>query len=148
MDKEAVIKHIQQRLEEGLTLAQGQVASLQESLGAESKSTAGDKHETGRAMIQREMDQAAKSEARAVQALHQFGQMSEQDSGTKAGPGSLVKTQKGWFYLGLALGKLDFDGELCYAISLASPMGQAINGMRAGDEAPFQSGQIQILNVS
>lgn len=133
MNRATVLASIEEHLTATLHAASAQKASLQESLGSESKSTAGDKHETGRAMIQRELDQAAKSEARADQSLHQFRQLKKVESDQEIGPGSLIETQKGMFFLGLSLGKLECAGQPLFCLSLASPIGQQLRGAKAGD---------------
>ena len=51
--REKVLLAIEVRLQKEEGEAKERLASLQDALGAESKSSAGDKHETGRAMIHR-----------------------------------------------------------------------------------------------
>ena len=54
-----IVAALETSMKEGLEQAQAAFQELQGSLEGESKSTAGDKHETGRAMVQMEMEQAA-----------------------------------------------------------------------------------------
>ena len=54
--RDIILKHLLDHVDKDLTEAKARMASLKESLGAESKSSAGDKHETGRAMIHLEQE--------------------------------------------------------------------------------------------
>lgn len=126
-----------------------EVESLQQSLGSEAKSTAGDKHETGRAMIQIDMERATAKlhEWRATLANTQrlFSTPAPTD---QVRLGHAVETDGGWFLLGPPLGKLTApSGESCFALSAASPLGQLLVGKRQGDV--FRSGprEFQILTI-
>ena len=54
--RDIILKHLLDHMDKDLAEAKARMASLKESLGAESKSSAGDKHETGRAMIHLEQE--------------------------------------------------------------------------------------------
>jgi hypothetical protein len=47
--------------------------------------------------------------------------------------GSLVKTNQGWIYISIPLGKIVVDGESVMCLSAQSPLGREIVGKRAGD---------------
>ena len=64
MDRETVVAALEAALMMALAEARSAMDELSSSLGKETKSTAGDKHETGRAMVQREMEQAGDRLAR------------------------------------------------------------------------------------
>ena len=53
--RESILKHLEATLKGQVREGEDALASLKTSLASEAKSTAGDKHETGRAMIQAEM---------------------------------------------------------------------------------------------
>jgi len=54
--KRTILNSLERKLARQLAEATARVGSLMESLEAEAKSTAGDKHETGRAMIHQEIE--------------------------------------------------------------------------------------------
>ncbi len=114
------------------------MAELKDALGSESKSTAGDKHETGRAMIQLEQERAGHQLRQAEELL-----LSLQAINTLLLPaetiqlGSLAITDKGSFYISVGLGKITLDSKLYYAVSPTAPIAVALLGKRVGDIVPF-----------
>ena len=51
----------------------------------------------------------------------------------RAALGCLVTTDQGSYFIAIGLGAVDVNGETCYAISLASPTGQAMHEKQVGD---------------
>ena len=104
------------------------LADLKESGTNETKSTAGDKHETALAMLQIEQ---ANKRAQLQDAIEQRAALTNihtENKTTKVWNGSLVKTDKGFFYISVALGKLSIDGKSITAISPQSPLGALLIG--------------------
>ena len=98
----------------------------QEAANNETKSSAGDKHETGRAMAQLETE---KLSAQLNDALNQKQLIAKINSNLQSKQitiGSLVYTTNGIFYIGVSLGKIDINNETIYAISPISPMGKLL----------------------
>lgn len=142
---EIALKTIQDRLSEAVA----ELDSLRQSLGSEAKSTAGDKHETGRAMIQLDMERAAAKlrelQTASANALQLFRTSPATD---QVRLGHTVETNNGCFLLGPPLGKLTCDdGTACFALSAASPLGQRLLGKQVGES--FQSGPqvFKILSI-
>ena len=147
MNRTDVLSALEAHLVHSLEHARNRVASLQESLGAESKSSAGDKHETGRAMIQHELEQAVGAQNRSAQALAGFRKIAANHPSDTVATGSLVRTPRGWFFTGMGLGKISVGGSDVFCISLASPIGQALKGAKAGSNVAFQNGSLEVLEV-
>lgn len=98
----------------------------QEAANNETKSSAGDKHETGRAMAQLETE---KLSAQLNDALNQKQLIAKINSNLQSKQitiGSLVYTTNGIFYIGISLGKIDINNETIYAISPQSPIGKLL----------------------
>ena len=109
-------------------MLQQTLADLKESGSNETKSTAGDKHETALAMLQIEQ---ANTRAQLHETLEQRSALVNINPDiitAKILPGSYVKTNKGNFYISVALGKLIIDGETIMAISPQSPFGTKLMG--------------------
>ncbi|MCU0431468.1 MAG: GreA/GreB family elongation factor [Cytophagaceae bacterium] len=105
---------------------------LQASANEETKSSAGDKYETGRSMAQLEIDKLAGQIKDAEQQLSIL--QSIKDNGRdKVQLGSLILTTQGVFYLAVSLGPVEVDQEKFMVISTFSPIGKAMNGKRKGD---------------
>ncbi len=99
---------------------------LMESAANETKSTAGDKHETALAMLQaeqariRDQLQAAKNQKALLEKINPLLQTMAVVNG------SLLKTNRGYIFISTALGKITVDGEAVLVISLQSPLGRQL----------------------
>ena len=138
-----------------LAMAQEQVfnlnaimAELKDALGSESKSTAGDKHETGRAMIQLEQERAGHQLRQAEELLMALQSINTLlPSAETIQLGSLAITDKGNFYVSVGLGKITMDGKLYYAISQTAPIAIALLGKRVGDIVCFNAQELRVQAI-
>lgn len=128
---------------------QNNIKNIQESLSSETKSSAGDKHETGRAMLQLEREklgqQLAESE-KMLQVLSKTKTRSESTSNI-VGLGSLVKTTMSDYFLSISAGEFKDGGQLVYCISAVTPIGRLLLGKSIGDTAVFNGKSITILEI-
>ncbi len=121
--------------------------SLMDAKRNETKSSAGDKYETGRAMIQNEEELYKRQGAQTRVILDQMLRIDPDKACSIVEPGALVILPSGYFYMGAGMGKIQIDGKDCFSISLSSPMGQALKGKTAGTTFTFQEKEIIILNI-
>lgn len=127
--------------------AESAIASALEAKLNETKSSAGDKFETGRAMMQVEQE---KNEMRLAQANQLMGKLDhldlEKDYPTAA-IGALVLTDQHNYFLSIGIGKLIVDDNIYYAISELSPIGILLIGKAVGDTAEFRGEVIIIQQI-
>ena len=100
----------------------------------ETKSSAGDKYETGREMMQQETDRnmAQLNEANKLKvALNKINISSVTN---KADVGSLVVTDNGNFYIAISAGMLTVNDDKYFAVSPVSPIGMMLRGQKEGGE--------------
>jgi hypothetical protein len=66
----------------------------------------------------------------------------------KINRGSLIKTNIGYFYIAVALGKLKVGNEEIYSISLQSPMAKKLLGLSLNEQTEMNSKKIiiQVIN--
>lgn len=146
MTKNDIFDALESHLQAAVSEAQGHLASLQEALTSEAKSTAGDKHETGRAMIHQEMRQVNDTLQRSQSALQGWTRMKQvQTAPVRVASGVLVETTGPWVLVGLPLGKLSLDGGLVLGVSPEAPLAQAWHGSKVGDEVRLGSSTLQIV---
>lgn len=151
-----ILKMIKQQLhalclayvQERLDTIQAAINAAQESANSETKSSAGDKYETGRAMAQNERDRNLVQLQQARQLLAEIQRINPELACDAVRPGALVQTSMGWFYLGISAGKLPLDGTDYFALSAAAPVAAALAGKRAGQDAPFNGKTVRVLAVS
>ena len=135
-------------VQERLAAIEAAVASAQESANSETKSSAGDKYETGRAMAQNERDRNLVQLQQARQLLAELQRINPELPCDAVRPGALVHTSMGWFYLGISAGKLPLDGTDYFAVSAAAPVAAALAGKRAGETVSFNGKPVLIIAVS
>ena len=123
---------------------------LQESYPSmfdDSKSSAGDKHETALAMAQLEQEKLTKQ---LNILLLQEASMKVIDPTLKHQKitiGSLVETNKGWYYFSISLGQLICQNNAFFALSLEAPLGQIMRGKVAGEQVTFNGMITEIICV-
>ncbi|TXB62222.1 GreA/GreB family elongation factor [Phaeodactylibacter luteus] len=134
---------LQKRAEE----LQRAVESIQSARNNETKSSAGDKYETGRAMMQMEEDKIMSQLDQARLQLQQLKALPDY-SGPNIRSGSLVRTQHRRYFLSASLGKVLLEGEPVYCISTQAPLAQQLLGKSAGDKVAFNGQEEAILEVA
>mgnify|MGYP001816977343 CR=1 FL=1 len=116
--------------------------SISSGLKNETKSSAGDKHETGRAMLHLEMEKTGQQ----MKVLNEMKLTLEQidlSTGTSnIGLGSLVTTTRGNFYLAISAGEMKIDDFSCFAVSIVSPIGKDLVGKKVGDQLKINGAYI------
>ncbi|MCO6489817.1 MAG: GreA/GreB family elongation factor [Phaeodactylibacter sp.] len=131
--------HCLARAAQSIQTARAALEAAQEAGNSETKSSAGDKYETGRAMMQAEQERYKAQLLKAIELKNRLAQIRPDHTSETAGPGSLVITNHGNFYLSAGLGKARLGKDVYFAISPESPLGQALKGRRAGEEFMFQN---------
>ena len=120
---------------------------LQESLESEQKSSAGDKHETGRAMVQLEQEKLGKQLHEISQLKQILSRIDATQTHQTVALGSLVRTQENTFFISVSTQPYRKDGQQVLCMSPASPLGRALLGKTTGEVIPFLEKQHQILEI-
>ncbi|MBI9041083.1 GreA/GreB family elongation factor [Lutibacter sp.] len=118
------------------------IASNKNDLFSETKSSAGDKHETGRAMLQLEMEKASQQLAIVNQMKETLQRLTIEYSSKNVRLGSLVKTTKGTYFLAVSVGQVLIDKETYFVVSTESPIGKQLLGKKIGEVITFNEAQI------
>jgi len=113
----------------------------------DAKSSAGDKHETGRAMMQQAQEQLGKQLQEAEMKRASLARIQTLPTTEAIGEGSLVMTNENTLLLAAPLGKIQFEEKDVFVISMQSPLAQALKGKKSGESISFQQKQINILSV-
>ena len=131
--KEKIHGHCLSLINDKISLLQQVLADLKESAGNETKSTAGDKHETALAMLQIEQANTRGQLEDVLKKKALLEKINPVLSAEQIVNGSLVKTNRGYLYLGVALGKINTAGIDVIALSPQSPLGEKMIGLIVGD---------------
>src|SRR5210317_1024531 len=100
--KEELLKKCHQFVNNRLQNIEETISSNQTALQSETKSSAGDKHETGRAILQLEMEKAGQQLANIQQMKETLAKIDVTNKSTNAHLGSLVKTNTGNYFLSIS----------------------------------------------
>jgi transcription elongation GreA/GreB family factor len=145
--REELYKQCLDYVQKRMDAAEQGIKEAQQASKDDTKSSAGDKYETGRAMMQQETDRnmAQLNEANKLKvALNTISTSSSADS---VEPGSVVITNNGSFYIAISAGTLSVKGETYFAISPASPIGMKMKGKKAGDEFSLNGKNYEIIII-
>jgi hypothetical protein len=130
-------KGLQQRcasiIEERIAATQQLMNNAQEAANSESKSSAGDKYETSRAMNHLQKDMYASQLAANRRELAAVLSINCGSIATVIGNGCYVQTKKASFFIAAGLGKITIDGLTVYLLSPNAPLSQILFTKKAGD---------------
>nr|WP_321234053.1 3-oxoacyl-ACP synthase [uncultured Psychroserpens sp.] len=130
-----------------LQAVQKTIAEIQESLTSETKSSAGDKHETGRAMLQLEREKAGQQLAE-IQKINQLLSIIDISKSTEIiGIGSIVYTTQANYFITISAGEIKIDDHSFYAISANTPIAKLLLGKTKGDQIQFRNQDFEIIKV-
>lgn len=146
--KELAVKKIHELIDARIHEIELEIKETNDSKKNESKSSAGDKYETGREMIQQVLNNLESQLAKYQQMKNELSTINFNSNSDVINSGSLVQTDAAYFLISVALGKIKIHENEIFAISLNSPIGLAMKLKKNGDVITFQNRDIEIKNVS
>ena len=145
--KRQVFESCKDRLEKQVSGLQEELQQYKLAVSEETKSSVGDKYETGRAMLHLEQERLFNQLAEAERLYNLLTSLKPDQEFTKVQPGSLVETSQGYFCFAVSLGQVKVDNLTIYCVSLKSPVGQALVNREVGEAVSFQQRTWKILNI-
>lgn len=145
MNKQEILTIINVKITEKIRYFENLIAETRAS-NNDTKSSMGDKYETGREMLQQEINnlQRQLNEALNQQAVLQ---KITSDPSEKVQNGALVKTNKGLFYISVSLGEIVFENQKIMTVSAESPLVKMMYGKKTGDSFTINNMDQQIENI-
>jgi transcription elongation GreA/GreB family factor len=138
-----ILQHLEERMEQG----RKDYLLAKESRDSDTKSSAGDKFETGREMMQREMDKISASLDMLKGQLAQMKRIDIHENPTRVGLGRFIETDAENYYLSVGIGKLSCSGTPFYAISADSPLGELLVGKQINEIIELRGRKITIKSI-
>lgn len=132
--KEQLVQLHLQMLQDKLDAFQDRVKILTEDAQNDAKSSAGDKHETALSMMHIEQE---KLRNKIYEYQEQQTELLRIDIAKKSkniGLGSLVQANNLWFFVSLALPKININNLDVFSVSTQSPLGSLLMGKSIDDE--------------
>ncbi|MDA3927419.1 MAG: hypothetical protein PF541_00545 [Prolixibacteraceae bacterium] len=145
--KQAILDQLISILSNKAEVLVDSISSSKESRNNDTKSSAGDKFETGREMIQAEINKNEVLLSKSIRQIDDLKKIETNNSNSIVGFGSLVITNTGNYLLSIAMGKIKLNDADYYAISLASPIGIILNNHKVGDKLLFNKRELEILEI-
>jgi transcription elongation GreA/GreB family factor len=146
--KEALFQICFERVDMRFQKIKQTIADIDESLLEEDKSSAGDKHETGRAMLQIDRENASKQMQEVVLVKDLLKKIDIKSTSDYARLGSIIKTDRFTYFISLSIGAVEVDNKSYVCIALNSPIGQVLLGKRKGEAFSFNGVESTILAVN
>jgi len=145
--KEKLLGECHLWIEERHQLIGKTLADIKLALEEESKSSAGDKHETGRAMLQIERENAGHQllEIENVEETLKRVQIAEPSGIIHLG--SLVTTTQATYFLSISAGKFTIHKKDYYCIAPNAPIGVLLLGKQKGDSFIFNNNKIEVITI-
>ncbi|MTB50993.1 3-oxoacyl-ACP synthase [Lewinella sp. W8] len=146
--KRRLFAECKRQLRERTEKLEDALRNIVESRDGETKSSAGDKFETGRAMMQLE---EAKLRGQLAEAGEAYDRLLAIDLATprqSAGAGALVGTNRGNFFIATGIGKVTLDGRPFFCTSPVAPIARAMLGKGVGEELVFNGVEFIILELA
>ena len=123
------------------------ISGIEFSLKEESKSTSGDKHHTGRAMLQIDRENAGNQLRQIEKVMRQLEKVDIALTSDKIRLGSIIKTNQATFFMSISVGKLETDNSIYLGIAPISPIGMCLLGKTKGDQFSFNGKVYKIEEV-
>lgn len=131
--KQNIFEACAQLLDQKIDALNHSLQQVTESADNETKSTAGDKYETARAMMQMEQEKLGRQLKEILEQRSQLQKIDISLTHLTVAKGSLVLTDKGYLFISVGIGKVQADGETVIAISPLSPLGKKLIGLKPDD---------------
>lgn len=134
-------------IDQRIANAQEAIKNATESANDDTKSSAGDKHETGRAMAHLEQEKSANQLNEALELQATLQKINPKIISKTAQVGSIVLTDKGDFFICIPAGKLELNKQIYFAISVGSPIGMRIKDLSKNQQFEFNNSVYNIIDV-
>lgn len=127
MEKSKILEAVKNRIAEKIQKFEKLIEETRAS-NNDTKSSMGDKYETGREMLQQEINNLQRQ---LNESLNQQSiiQKITSDPLSKVQNGALVKTDKGLFYIAASAGEIVIDHQKIMTVSAESPLAKAMYGL-------------------
>jgi len=145
MEKSNLLQLIRIKLSEKIQNFENLIAETRASSN-DTKSSMGDKYETGREMLQQEINNL-QVQLNEILKQKDFLKTVLPKPSDKAEKGAIVKTEKGLFFISVSLGEIKIENEKIICISPESPLAKAMNGKQKGEDFSLNNMNQKILDI-
>jgi vacuolar-type H+-ATPase subunit E/Vma4 len=146
--KNEILIHCKQVLNEKVHNFKDKLNELVSDAENDSKSSAGDKHETARAMMQLEQEKLITQFNEADRQLEILSSINPDEEIKSVRTGALVETNKGIIFLSIPLGRIRVKDSDIMVISAIAPLAKALMNAKKKETITFNGTDYLIKNIS
>ncbi|HRH61810.1 MAG TPA: hypothetical protein PLI68_00655 [Bacteroidia bacterium] len=147
INKKELHKVCFQKLNDKIQFIESALLDLKSANQNDSKSSAGDKHETAGAMLHLEQEKLSRQLGELLVQKKQFQQLQPEFQSEQVLHGSLIECKEGWIYISIALGNIVYLSTNVSVISTDSPLAKALFGAKKGDILTVNNRTFHLLQV-
>lgn len=145
--KTQLVSHCNTQVDKRHSKIKQTIADIEESLFEESKNSSGDKHETGRAMLQIDRENAGKQLKEIETVAQLLNKIDVKATSDYARLGSLVYTDRFNYFISISIGVVPLAQTDYLCVALNSPIGVMLSGKKKGEEFVFNGHSYKIREV-
>ena len=145
MDKQKLYQLVSEKIDQKIQSLELLISETRQS-NNDTKSSMGDKYETGREMLQQAINNLQIQLNEVLKQKNYLKTMSSKFS-EKVEKGALIQTDKGYFFISVSLGEILFDDKKMFAISSESPLAIALLGKIKNEVVIFNNSKQKIENI-
>lgn len=145
--KEIIHKKINQELSYRIKKMEYAIEIQNENLKTASESTAGDKHNTTRALMHLEEEKIKHQINQLLQLKLLMNKINPREKKTKVTIGSLLKTNNGYIYIAIPFGNVEISNLQLMVISIVSPLGKTLRNKKINESFLFKNNKWTIKEV-
>ena len=131
--KKKIYGHCLGLINENIRNLHSALVNATEAANNETKSSAGDKHETARAMMQLEQEKLGNQLKELQEQKSELEKIDISKPSSQIAKGTLIQSDKGFLFLSVGFGKIFVDDKTVFAISPQSPLGIKLLGKKEND---------------
>lgn len=146
--KNEILIHCKQVLTEKVHSFKDKLNELVSDAENDSKSSAGDKHETARAMMQLEQEKLISQFNEADRQLEILSSINPDEEVKFVRTGALVETNKGIIFLSIPMGRIKVKDADIMVISAIAPLAKAMMNAKKKETVSFNGTDYLIKNIS
>ena len=145
--KQQIIQHYNQYLNNRINSLREMIVDLTIDSLNDAKGSAGDKHETGLAMMHLEQEKLNRKLLEVIDTQNKFLKIDYSIVSKQVILGSLIEANDTYFLMAVALPKIEVDGKPVFGMSPQSPLGELFLGKNERDVVVFNKIRYSIKQI-
>jgi len=148
VSKKELVDHCRELLIAKESTLKTELKIIREAASNETKSSMGDKYETGKEMLQQEENKLISQLKLISDQLVTLVRIDHEKVSEKVELGALLSTDDSNYFISISFGKVEFNGEVIFLISSLAPLAKLFAGKRQGEEITFNGINHRIQTIA